>query len=531
MESGGYQPRVFGKLTGRSDWILIGLILLVGLLYRLFGLTGDIIYDPAVLAQYAHNLLDGTFQLNTDCVYAHRLSVIVPVALAYAVMGVGTLSTHIWPLFLSILQIAAVLWLGYRWLGREVALLAACLLVLLPLDVLFAGILTGDGIIAAFMTFSATSWILAYEGREKPSRTLLFLSGLFLVLAMLTRFYALLIVFFFAGYAIWRRASIKNLVWWGLGFVAAILPVLCVYAIVTGDALFWMKAILGYYRAPVILQGVRLLYYPRLILSVRSETGLFAFLFCAAALVALVRPTRQRLVLLSWIAPILIYLQFGSMSLRSYEPIFKNPRYLCPLSAPASLLAALVILQETPPILRKLKIFSDVTRATRFLLIALMIILLANSLWVVGTFRSVHTKITADFKRAVAVLRNDEKIAILFDHWRTGIRFEYYLDFKEGSHLYEGEDETARMNRNRAEKNSRLGYLKWYPNPADLPDVFVVLDDDILAQAARVTIGDPTRSKYPAKDIPVYCFNPPVSWEPLGRFGTLRVLRTHKTLP
>jgi hypothetical protein len=58
----------------------------------------------------------------------------------------------------------------------------------------------------------------------------------------------------------------------------------------------------------LILQGVRLLYYPRLILSIKSETGLFAFLFCGAALVALVRPTRQDLVLLSWIAPILIHL-------------------------------------------------------------------------------------------------------------------------------------------------------------------------------------------------------------------------------
>jgi hypothetical protein len=402
---------------------------------------------------------------------------------------------------------------------------------LLPLDVIFAGILTPDEIIAAFVTFSATSWILAFEGRKRPSRILLFLSGLFLVLATLTRPYALLIVFFFAGHAIWRRASVKNLLWWGLGFVAAMLPVMAVYAIVTGDPLSSLRDIFGYYQTSEMLRGRGLLYYPGLIRRIRSETGLFAFLFSAASLVALLRPTRQRLVLLFWIAPILIYLQFGSMSLGSYVSVLKNPRYLSPLSAPASLLAALVILEETPSMLRKLRIFSDVTRATRFLVIGLIIILLADSLWIVGTFRSVHTRVTVDFKRAVAVLRSDKEIPILFDHWRTAIRFEYYLDFKEGSHLYEGTDETARMKRERAEKNSRLGYLKWYPNPADLPDAFVVLEDEILAQAARAAIGDPTRSKFPAKDIPSYCLNPPVSWEPLGRFGTLRVFRTHKRLP
>jgi 4-amino-4-deoxy-L-arabinose transferase-like glycosyltransferase len=531
MDSKVYEPRVLDRSTGSSDRVLIGLILLVALLYRLYGLTGDISYDPAVYAQYAHNLLDGTFRLDTDCWYALRLPVFVPVAFAYAVLGVGTISTCVWPLLLSILQIGAVLWLGYRWLGREVAILAACFLTLLPLDVIYAGVLGPDEVIAAFVTFAVAFWVGALEGRERPSRILLFLSGLFLALATITRPYALLVAFFFAGYAFWRRASISKLLWWCVGVVGVAVPVLVLYAVVTGDPLRSMRAISGFYGAPERSGGTRLLSYPALVWRINSETGLFAFLFSVTAIVALLRPTRQRLVLLSWIAPILIYLQFGSMSLDSYVPVFKRIRFLTPLLAPAAFLAALVILEKMPLILRKLRIFSDAARASRFLLMGLIIILCANSLWIVGSFRSAHTQVATNFKRTVAVLRSDREIPVLFDHWRTAIRFEYYFDFKEGSHLYEGADETVRMNRERAEKNSRLGYLKWYENPADLPDGFIVLDDVILAQAAQAAIGDPSRSKFPAKDIPSYCHNPPASWELLGRFGTLRVFRTHKKEP
>jgi hypothetical protein len=85
------------------------------------------------------------------------------------------------------------------------------------------------------------------------------------------------------------------------------------------------------------------------------------------------------------------------------------------------------------------------------------------------------------------------------------------------------------MNRERAEKNSRLGYLKWYENASDLPDGFVVLEDNILALAAQAAAADPSRSLYPAKDIPAYCDNPPSSWEFLGRFGQVRLFRTRKT--
>ncbi|MCX5800821.1 MAG: glycosyltransferase family 39 protein [Candidatus Eisenbacteria bacterium] len=518
------------KLAPNVERALIVLILLLSVAFRLYALTDDIMYDPAVYAQDAHNLLNGTFRLNTDSWYSHRLPVLVPVALAYAALGVRAISTNLWPLLLSILQIIVIVWLGSRWLGRNVGILAGLLAAIMPLDVIYSGILSPDAVIAAFLTFSVAFWISGFEGRSAPSRSLLFLSGLFSGIAVATRAYALLIALFFAGYAIWRKASLRNCLWWCLGIASVAVPVVLLYSLVTGDPLFSLRAMTSFYGAPERSEGMRLLYYPRLILSLKSYTGLFALFFTVIAVWGLVRPTRRRLVLLAWMAPILLYLQFGSMSFHSYVPIFKRVRFLTPFTAPAALLAALVILEELSLVAGKIAGALKLKGAAglgRALLVSIVLVLFANSLWIVRTHRIGHAAIAVNFRKTVDVLRTDRSIPVLFDHWRTAIRFGYYFGFEEGSHLYEGADETQRMVRGGCTANTRLGYLKWYEDPSQIPDAFVVLEDGILSDAEKASIADPTRSSFPAKDIPFYCQNPPQSWELLGRFGTFRVFRTH----
>ena len=530
MDIKSREPDRPASLTGRTDKVLIGSILLGALLYRLYAFTGDISYDPLVYAQNAYNLLNGTFRFDTLSMYDHRFTVFVPVALAYALLGVGTLSTHLWPLFLSLLQIVAVLWLGYRWLGREAAILGVLLLALFPLDVVYAGILTPDVVIACFVTCSVVSWIGAFEGREKPSRILPFVAGLFCGLAVLTRPYAIVMLLFFAGDAIWRRASLRHLLRLCLGLASVGVPILLLYAIVTGDPLYSLRSVSELCDVPPP-EGARLLFYPLVICNPKGPAGLFGVLFAAAAVVGLIKPTRRRLVLLLWILPMLIYLQFGTQSWRSYVPVTKSVRYLTPLLAPAALLAALVILEELPRIVRRtgrLFRFSDANRVSRILLVCLVLLLSASSFAYVRSYRRIHLGVTNSFRNVVALVRSEEGIPVLIDHWRTGIRLSYYFGFKEGSHFYIGADETQRMKKTRVFENSRLGYPKWYENPHDLPEAFIVLEDDILAAARQAAAADPSRSTFPAKDIPEYCQNPPASWQFLGRFGSLRVFRTSK---
>src|SRR5262245_36393641 len=507
----------------------IVLVIVLAIAYRLWGMTGDITYDPAVYAQDAFNLLHGTFNLNTDSWYSHRLPVFVPVAPIYAALGVGDLSTNLWPLLLSTLQILAVIWVGGRLLGGPTALLAAVLLAIHPLDVTYSGFLSPDIVQASLLTFSCAFWILGIEGRAYPSRLFLFLSGLFCALAADTRAFALLIVVFFAGYAVWTRIPWRSFAWWGLGLAAVGVPLALTYTLVAGDPLLPVRAMSSFYGNPANAEGANLLFYPRLILRLRSNNGLFSLFFAAAAVWALARRTRERLILLAWIAPILLYLQFGSMSFRAYVPVFKWERFLTPFLAPAALLSASVVMEAAPPLavrIARMLRARDPAPWRRGLVAGVVLALLVNSLWIVKAHLAEHVPVGAGFKAAAQVLESDASMPILFDHWRTAIQFGYYLRFQEGSHLYEGADETRRMLRGPTTAGTRLGYLKWYESPGLLPDAFVVLDDRVLAEAERAAAADPTRSKFPAKDIPIYAHDPPPSWRLLGRFGTVRVFRT-----
>jgi 4-amino-4-deoxy-L-arabinose transferase-like glycosyltransferase len=507
----------------------IVLILILAVAYRLWVMTGDITYDPAVYAQDAFNLLHGTFDLRTDSWYSHRLPVFVPVAPIYAVLGVSDLSTNLWPLVMAALQILAVFWVGSRLLSKETALLAAVLLAIHPLDVIYGGILSPDVVQAALLTFSCAFWILGIEGRAQPSRLFLFLSGFFCALAADTRAFAFLIVLFFAGHAVWRRIPLRGLAWWGLGIAAVGVPLALIYALVAGDVLLPARAISGFYGNPANAEAADLLYYPRLILRLRSNNGLFSLFFTAAAAWAFARRTRERLLFLAWIAPILLYLQFGSMSLRAYVPVFKWERFLTPFLAPAALLSASVVMEAAALLAggaaRALRA-PDAKPWRRGLIACVVLVLLANSLWIVRANRAEHVPVGAGLKAAARVLESDTSAPILFDHWRTAIQFGYYLRFEEGSHLYEGADETRRMLRGPTTAGTRLGYLKWYEDPGLVPEALVVLDDRILAEADRAAAADPTRSNFPAKDIPIYAHDPPPSWRLLGRFGTVRVFRT-----
>ncbi len=516
-------------LTPGKERITFLLVVLFAVVYRLFGMTGDIMYDPAVYAQDAYNLLHGSFNLNTDSWYSHRLPVFVPVALAYAVLGVGAVSTNLWPLLLSIFQVVAVLWVARRLFGARTAVLAGFLTAMMPLDVIYAGILNPDAVLASFLTFSVVFWIAAFENRPAPSGALLFLSGLFCGLAVDTRAYALLIVLFFLGYSVWRRASWRALLLWAAGAAAVGVPIVLIYKFVTGDPLLPVRAMSGFYGDPERAEGSGLLYYPRLILGLKSYTGLFALFFTVTAAWAVVRRSRERLIMLAWMAPILLYLQFGTMSLQAYVPVFKRVRFLTPFIAPAAILSASVVWEALGlfgEAAAKFLRLRDAAVVRRVLLGCLVLVLLANSLWIIRTHRTAHIAVAASFEDAARVLKTDVTAPVLFDHWRTSIRLGYYLRFEEGSHLYEGADETQRMLRGPATAGTRLGYLKWYENAADLPDAFIVLEDGILAEAERVSVSDPARTAFPAKDIPAYAHNPPGSWKLLGRFGTLRVYRT-----
>lgn len=540
------------RIRGERDFRLIaGAFFVVALLYRVWAVTGDMMYDPVIYAQNAFNILQGTFTLASDSWYAHRLPVFLPVVPCYAAFGVGTWSSKLWPLAASMGQLAFVWLLGRRLLGPGPALIALSIAAVAPLDVVYAGVLNPDIVISAFMTASVAAWVLAHpsdalgfgpapqvlssasgsqsnnhrsgnEARGKvstsPHRGWILLSGACWALAMTTREFAVILGPFFLGWVLWLRRPMREtlvtVTWFGAGAAVVFVPLAVAYHVQTGDVLYRLGVLSGRYGEKTKSEGTQFLYYAWLMMHPRyAITGLMPHLSVLAVIAALIFPTRVRVLILLWALPIALYLQFGSMSTTEYIPILKRDRFLMPLTAPCALLAASVL----PELLRRI---AALRRLARVLVPAGLILFALAGLVVVANQRADGKRRASDFAGVVTLISRKPDLPVLFDHWRSGYRFSYFLDFKEGADFYRGGLDSDRTKSPGAFGDSRLGYISWYPRSEDLPSCYVVLDDIVLKE---VRAGNSVTQTYRLGELPAYAYEIPSSWTPVGQAGTFRV--------
>lgn len=505
------------------DRRVLGAILLVGLLYRCYAMTGDMLFDPVVYAQNAYNLLQGTFTLETNSWFAHRLTVFLPVAPLYAAFGVHPWTSKLWPLMCSMVQLLLGAAVAYRLFDRTTARVAIAVAALAPMDVVYATVLNPDIVISTFMTAAVVCWVLAYD-RSRAHAGLLFASGLSSALAVVTRPFGVVLLLFYLLWIAWKRPPLpelmKGVAWGAAGAAVVLAPLALAYVWQTGDVLYRLGVESGRYGEEAKSEGGRWLYYPRLLLHPRfTVTGLAPHLFLLGLFGSILRPTRSRLLVLAWGLPILLYLQFGSMSASEYIPILKRERFLLPLTIPLSILAGSVSVSLSQFLGRRRR------HGPTALLWLGLLAFAASSLLVVRKERALGESSYRAFTEVVSRLESDPSRPVLFDHWRTGYRFSYYFGFDEGADFYRGGADSDRVGRPGSFGESRLGYLAWYDDPASLPASYVVLDDEVREQ---VQAGDSITGTYRKGDVPRYADPPPGDWISIGRFGTFRVYRVDR---
>lgn len=509
----------------RGDMLRLATIVLFAAAYRWHYLTGYMPPDSMAYTQYAYNVLQGTFSLDSPSWYTHRFTVFVPIAPFYALLGVGKLTTYAWPFLLSITQILFVAWLGRRFFGAPTALLGALLLSLLPLDVVIAGRIVPDVIIAAFATFAMGCWIAGLEGRDRPHAGLLFLSGVFFCLAALTRPYALVLGLSYLIYVVWLRPSWRVLLWAALGFLAVAVPVLLAYQVQTGDPLYRL-AVAKHLGEHFGKSNWQFRAYVGTLWHLDSLMALFAHLFVFAYVVAFASRSRSRVFFLVWTVPFALFLQFGSMNLTKFVPITKSLRYLSPLLAPSVLIAASALLEVVPRLRNRWIPAAAPARARatdRALLATVIVVLVVTSTLVLNRHQAPGRVWYDSSHDVVAVADEHAELPVLVDHWRTTIRLAYFMEYDEGADFYWGIDATEYVREPGAFGDSRLGYAAWYEDVRSVPDALLVVDETNLL-AAREESGDD--GYYAGLTIPWYCFDPPASWELLKASGDLRVYRT-----
>jgi 4-amino-4-deoxy-L-arabinose transferase-like glycosyltransferase len=318
----------------------IALVLILGgaALLRLVFFTGYHGYDDVYYIQRALELSGGT--ANPPMTHlAARIGLVGPTALFYRAFGVTPLTTSAFPLLCSLLGVFAAFTLGQRLYGTHSGLIAALLLALFPMDVIFASTLFPTEPMMLFGGVGLGCFILA----ERERRPVLYLaSGLSLGLAALAHEAALMIVMVYPIYVfvVARPVRAQFIAAVGLALTLALDPL--IHGAMGNP---WARISLSSgtdvvqgTEAEVAYRGVNAwwLAEPAVRLFVERTFGLFSWLLTPIVILRLWRPADQtdRSLALT-VAVGYLWLAYGTVSPTGYAPLARLPRYIAPLVLPA----------------------------------------------------------------------------------------------------------------------------------------------------------------------------------------------------
>jgi hypothetical protein len=233
-------------------WLALGAVLLIACFYNLAHYP-TIWWDEAIFSETAANLSQaGRYALTVQSPdqlsdLDYRIStgpaVILPVALAYRLLGVSLLNGRLVAAFYLLFAFLA-LYLGARRLWGSSTALLAVVLGLLGTDVLYWGrSVLGD--VPALGLFLCGTWLLL-RSLDSDSRLLLFLGGVFLGLAFTAKeFYG--IAFLPPVFALVREHRrhfgrlLRRLVLFGLGLSLPLLAYLALKIVILGSLTLAVK--------------------------------------------------------------------------------------------------------------------------------------------------------------------------------------------------------------------------------------------------------------------------------------------------
>jgi len=331
--------------------LLLLLIVVFGLLVRLIFFTQVQPSDDLEYYNFAHQINQDTFEHGVSF-HSPRIGLTYSTALFYTLIGVNEVASNLLPLLTSILSIILVFYLGKIIFNETVGLIAAFLLSFFPLNVFYSTTLFPDLPSAFFIALSAFLFLKA----EKHGRNLNYmLAGLSIGVAYLMKELSILILGFFVVYVFFKKNLKKEHFLILLGFFLIFGFELIYYTIKTSDPLFRytivsdqatniMKTYYPNYFGINVLSRL-FLHYPYLILT-NPLTSLFYIFIIISSAYCILKKKKESYVLLMWIIPIALYVNFGSLSFSGYIPLPADVRYIEIITIPTILLLSYFLYQS-----------------------------------------------------------------------------------------------------------------------------------------------------------------------------------------
>ncbi|MBF0271666.1 MAG: hypothetical protein HQL98_06365 [Magnetococcales bacterium] len=317
--------------------------------------------DDLSYATFAHRMQTGTFLFEAHH-FAHRLGILSPTALLYALFGVNPYTTTGWSLICSLLTIWGVHRVALPLAGRLAALLAALVLATNTFWLEQALGLGPDLPVAAcaFAALAVLAQARAPGGCRLSPREAGLLVSLALTAAVLTKLSIIWVIYFLALVMLHDLYHGRHRALWGWiavsgGVMGALY--LGVYQLLRGDPLYHLHVVNQIYNNPYGIWTysaesgnslmARLTYQPiRMILEI---PGFVTLVFLSIPLAWLflkgVEPERrgEYRYWLGMMGLVLFVFWFATNSFQYYNPMMLCGRYLMFLFPPAALLGGAIL--------------------------------------------------------------------------------------------------------------------------------------------------------------------------------------------
>ncbi|MEM5835123.1 MAG: glycosyltransferase family 39 protein [Candidatus Aenigmatarchaeota archaeon] len=461
-------------LKNKMKPYFIYLIILFALILRLYFFVGIGITDDLKYVWAAYTLASGKFDnYPINIIDPLRSMMVLPLTLMFIIFGVNIYSAAIYPLLCSIANIFMTYKLGKMIFNENVGIIASFIFSIIPLDIVYSTQLIPSGPVTLFMLISTYLFLKGNRERKGEKRKrYLFLSGIAWGLAYLTNELAffmplIFLAFILSNFVISKKLNIDfRYVYIIYGFLIIILIEFSFFFIIKNDPLWRLKIV--HHTEETIDTNIDYWYYPRILTKVinpnfevqEGKIGIIFYMLLVSSFYLIKNRDKNSYFTILWISLILLYLEFGIMTL-SFRTIAKWARYLIIILPPISIVIANFI--------NKCKVFGT---------LLFLILILSMPYYIINVY-NLHDTRVGDFKSIYFFLKNFEEKPIYtsFDSYPF---LNFYFGYRRNIipiENVESEDE--------------------------IRDAFVVINDSI-----RIALDYTYRAK-----LPKFIIEPPSSWK------------------
>ncbi|HEC93521.1 MAG TPA: phospholipid carrier-dependent glycosyltransferase, partial [Candidatus Atribacteria bacterium] len=350
-----FQKHLKCLIKNKQSSFLLALIILFALVIRLYFFVGLTWCDN--YTHHAHRLLTNGLNLGTSLSNL-RIMGIYPLALFFLLFGVNNLSAGLYSLITSLGSIILIFYLGKFFFNEKIGLLSAFFLSIFPLNIIYGTSPFNDVPIGFFSALSIFLILKADKNEIKnpkkkyKNRILFLLSGILIGINYLHKVSGVITFVFALPYILYKtikKREVKldySLIF--LGFLTIILLEGALYANLHGNFFTRYDTVSKFYREDHDINR-DLKFYPTIMFNLNygnfsfnyknyfNEFGIFYYFIAISLIYILTKKDKNALIVLSWFILILLYLEFGTMSLTNYNIIHKVNRHLTLITIPGIL--------------------------------------------------------------------------------------------------------------------------------------------------------------------------------------------------